>query len=281
LARGPDPAWEGRLSDKTFDKIRRLVYDRAGISLQDGKQQLVVARLTRKLRQTGVRSFDEYFDRVVADRSGQSLVALIDALTTNYTSFLREPAHFEFLKNTVLPRLAPRDSGTIWCAAAATGEEPYSLLFSMQDVLGPPLRARARVLATDISSTALDAAKNAIYAEERFSGVPRQWLPDYLLRGDGKYKGLYRVKPEMRNLVDFRRLNLIEQFTMREPFPAIFCRNVMIYFDKSTQERVVRRLSMFLEPGGYLFVGLSEGLTGIRHELRFVQPAIYQKPERQ
>lgn len=268
-----------QLSDQTFEKIRRLVYDQAGISLQDGKQPLVISRLNRKLRETGAKSYEEYLRGVEGDKTGQSLISLIDALTTNFTSFLREPAHFDFLRNTILPKLARRDSVEIWCAAAATGEEPYSLIFTMLDVLGRSPAARARVLATDISMGALATAREATYPAERFAGVPQEWLPNYLLRGDGKYDGLYRVKPDIANLIEFRRLNLVEPFTMQGSFPVIFCRNVMIYFDKPTQARVVHRLAMFLEPGGYLFVGLSESLMGVQHELRFVKPAVYQKSD--
>jgi chemotaxis protein methyltransferase CheR len=266
------------LSPRTFDKIRRLVYDKAGIDLKEGKEQLVTARLGKKLRETKTHSFEEYMRGVENDATGESLIALIDALTTNFTSFLRETAHFDFLRTEVLPRLKNRSVVEIWCAAAATGEEPYSLLFSMFDQLGGPLKSNCKLLATDISTRALRAAQKGVYPAERFSSCPKEWLPKYLLRGDGEFKGLYQVKPDMIRRIEFTRLNLIEAFDVGRTFPLISCRNVMIYFDKPTQEKVVARLTTFLEPGGYLFVGHSESLTGMGHTLKFIKPAIYQKP---
>lgn len=265
------------LSRRTFDKVRRLVYDKAGIDLREGKEQLVSARLGKKLRETMCRTYEEYLHVVESDGTGESLIALIDALTTNYTSFLREMEHFHFLRQEILPKLAGRDAVEIWCAAAATGEEPYSLMFTMLDVLGDPLRTPCRLLATDISTRALHAARKGIYPAERLAECPKEWLPKYLLRGEGEFTGLYQVKPEVARRIDFRRLNLIEEFNVGSQFPLISCRNVMIYFDKPTQERVVNRLASFLEPGGYLFVGHSESLTGLKHSLKFVKPAIYQK----
>lgn len=266
------------LSSRVFDKIRDLVYQRAGIDLRNGKENLVSARLSKKLRETGCATYEEYLDRVLRDTSGESLTALIDALTTNFTSFLREPAHFEFLKKEILSVIGSRDKVEIWCAAAATGEEPYSLAFTLLETLGMNAAYRCRILATDISTRALETARKGIYPAERFDGVPKEWLPRYLLRGDGDYKGFYRVRPEVARIVEFRRLNLIEPFTHAVLYPLISCRNVMIYFDKQTQERVVERLAAFLEPGGYLFVGHSEGLTGVQHSLRFAKAATYQKP---
>jgi len=267
------------LAPRTFDKIRRLVYEKAGIDLRDGKQQLVSARLGKKLREHNCRSFEEYLRNVETDRTGKSLIALIDALTTNFTSFLRETAHFEFLKKVILPKLARREIVEVWCAAAATGEEPYSLLFTMLDHFSAPGGPQCRLLATDISTRALEMAGKAVFSKERFSEVPQEWLPKYLLRGHGDFEGLYQVKPEVTRKAEFRRLNLIEPFNPGRSFPLISCRNVMIYFDKPTQERVVQRLASFLEPGGYLFVGHSESLAGTKHPLCFVQPAVYQKPE--
>jgi chemotaxis protein methyltransferase CheR len=266
------------LSPRTFERVRKLVYDTAGIDLRQGKETLVSARLNKKLRQLGHTSYEAYLDEVAADHTGDSLTALIDVLTTNFTSFLREPAHFEFLEKTILPAIADRPRVEIWCAAAATGEEPYSLAFSLLEFFGSDAASRCRILATDISTQALAKARAAVYAAERFEGVPKPWLPKYLLRGEGKSKGLYKVKPDVARMVDYRRLNLIEPFTPDGgPFPLISCRNVMIYFDKPTQEKTVNRLSQFLEPGGYLYIGHSESLSGINHSLTFVKPAIYRK----
>jgi chemotaxis protein methyltransferase CheR len=264
------------LSPKTFDRIRRLVYDTAGIDLRSGKEQLVSARLGKKLRENSCRTYEEYLSGVESDRTGESLIALIDALTTNYTSFLRETAHFDFLRQVILPKLCERDVIDVWCAASATGEEPYSLIFTMLDALRGNLRTQCRLLATDISTRALKAAQKGVYPAERFAACPQEWLPRYLMRGDGAFKGLYQVKPEVARRIEFRRLNLIEAFSVTRKFPLISCRNVLIYFDKPTQEHVINRLASFLEPDGYLFVGHSESLAGIKHPLKFVKPAIYQ-----
>ena len=260
------------LTPETFGRIRRLVYEKAGIDLRNGKEQMVSARLTRKLRENKCATYEDYLRGVESDRTGEQLVSLIDALTTNFTSFMRETAHFDFLRETVLPNLTDRRQIDVWCAASATGEEPYSLMFTMLDAT-----SRCRMLATDISTRALATARQAIYPAERFSACRKDWLPKYLLRGDGDFTGLYQVKPEVSSRIDFRRLNLVEDFDPGQKFPLISCRNVMIYFDRPTQERVVSRLTMFLEPGGYLFVGHSERLVGINHSLRLVKPAIYQR----
>ncbi len=268
---------ELKLSQPSFDKIKRLIYDKAGIDLQNGKEQLVAARLAKLVRAHHFQSYDQYLDFVAADRSTNSLIELVDALTTNFTSFLREPAHFEFMQRIIFPALASRPQIKIWCAAAATGEEPYSLLFSALENLAGSGRS-CQILATDISTKALATARQGVYPADRFSPVPKDWLPKYLLRGSGDAAGLYRVKPDLQKLMEFKQLNLIEPYNLNGQFPLISCRNVMIYFDKPTQQKVVDRLVMHLEPGGYLFIGHSDGLTGITHKLTFVQPAIFQKP---
>ena len=268
------------LSSRTFERVRKLVYDAAGIDLRQGKETLVSARLNKKLRQLGYKTYEAYLDQVSADSTGESLTALIDVLTTNFTSFLREPAHFEFLEKQILPVIANRGRIEVWCAAAATGEEPYSLAFTLLEALGPTAVNRCRILATDISTQALTKARAGIYPAERFDGVPKPWLSKYLLRGEGSSQGLYKIKPEVARMIEYRRLNLVESFTPDGgPFPLISCRNVMIYFDKPTQEKTVNRLSQFLEPGGYLYIGHSESLSGINQPLTFIKPAIYRKPE--
>ena len=264
-----------RLKLQEFDAIRRLAYQKFGLDLRNGKEELVAARLGKKIRQHGFNSFEEYYQHVVSDPSGEALIGMIDSLATNHTSFLREPAHFEFLRQVVLPELAARSHLDFWSAACSTGEEPYSLAFTLADQLSPASFSGIRILATDISTKVLRIAQRAVYPEERFQNFSRTWMTRYLLRGEGQWKGSYRVKPHIRSQVEFSRLNLIEPFPLGRLFSAIFCRNVMIYFDKPTQEKVIGRLSDCLEPGGYLFVGHAESLTGINHPLRYVRPAIY------
>jgi chemotaxis protein methyltransferase CheR len=207
------------------------------------------------------------------------LIGMIDALATNHTGFLREPAHFDFLRDQILPALAGRHTIDIWSAACSTGEEPYTIAFTAMENMLSSDYGRLRILATDISTKALDSARHATYPAERFAELPPGWMPRFLLRGQGRWKGWYRIKPEVSGRVEFARLNLVEPFSHTRRFPLILCRNVMIYFDKPTQERVVNRLAGHLEPGGYLFVGHAESLTGVDHPLQYVRPAIYRKPD--
>ena len=266
------------LSPHQFEQIRRLAYQQFGLDLREGKQELVNARLGKLMRRHGFTSFEQYQQYLEADSSGEALIELIDALTTNFTSFLREPAHFEFLAAELAPRWAKRDQISIWSAACSSGEEPYTaaitLLEQWRGKRGPLLS----ILATDISTRALATAVQGIYPAERFQSFPAEWMSRYFLRGHGRWEGWYKVKPEVRRLIAFRRLNLIDPFSHPKPFALIFCRNVMIYFDRPTQQQVVAKLAACLEPGGYLFVGHSESLTGKTAGLIYVQPAIYRKP---
>ncbi len=265
------------LSDRTFEKIRKLIYEKAGIDLRQGKQTLVSARLGKKMRESGLRDYDAYLDGVMADKTGESMIALIDALTTNYTSFLREPQHFQFLRDEILPAVAKRKQIDIWCAAASTGEEPYSLAFTLLDTLGPAAITQAQILCTDISTRALATATQGIYAADRLTGMPASWRSRYMSPGQGTYQGFYQVRSEVKRMIQFQRLNLIESFTHPATFPLISCRNVMIYFDKQTQQSLVNRMAHYLDPGGHLFIGHAESLSGIEHGLKFIAPAIYQR----
>lgn len=265
------------LSPAEFERIRALARDRFGLDLRQGKEELVKARLGKLIRQGGFSSFRQYLDHVQADRTGESLVNLIDALTTNYTSFLREPAHFDFLTNHLLPAWAGRRSVRIWSAACATGEEPYSLACALLEKLGPEPAMDFQILATDISTRALAAAERGVYPASRLEEIPAAWVKRFFLKGHGRSEGYVKVRPEVRSRIEFRRLNLIEPFQHPEPFALIVCRNVMIYFDRPVRQHVVQRLTDSLEAGGYLFVGHSESLAGFRSGLQYVRPAIYRK----
>ena len=266
------------LTPGEFEKIRRLAHEKFGLDLKQGKQELVSARLGKILRSSGFHTFGEYYDHVAADRTGEALTALIDALTTNYTSFMREPAHFEFLRRTLAPELGGRSGARIWSAACATGEEPYSIAMCLSEELDAAQLSGLRILASDISTQALETARRGIYAAERVKDLPAGWLQKYFLRGTGKWSGACRVRPELRGRIEFRSINLTEPLSDIPLCAVIFCRNVMIYFDKPTQEDLVRRLADRLEPGGYLFTGHSESLLGGRDCLEYVRPAIYRRP---
>lgn len=264
------------LSQHDFDQISELAFQTAGIDLKDGKQELVQARLGKKIREGKFGSFKEYYQHVVADKTGDELIALLDALTTNFTSFLREPAHFDFLRKTILPNL--HGQIRIWSAACSTGEEPFTIAFSILEELGMTALSRISILASDISSRALAKAGRAAYLAERFTECPPDWPRKYMLRGSGTSEGWYLIKPAIRRLIDFRRLNLMDTFHPPQLFQVIFCRNVMIYFNKETQAQLVNRFAGCLQPGGYLLIGHSESLTGLKHPYEYIKPAVYRKP---
>lgn len=273
----PDSAWAAVLPEirpNEFEHIRRLAQATFGLELRTGKERLVSARLGKYVRTGGFKSFDEYFRHVQADSTGESLLALIDALTTNHTAFLREPQHFRVLVNRVLPQLR-RGHLTFWSAASSSGEEAYSMLFSALD--SGQVVEHLRILATDICCRVLAAGEKGIYDSHRLSGVPPAWLSKYFERYPGAETNLWRVREQFRSMVEFRRVNLMDAVPASPKFPVIFCRNVLIYFSRATQQAVVNRLAGALEAGGYLFTGHAESLTGLDHPLEYVQPAVYQK----
>ena len=266
------------LTEREFREIRELAYRSFGLDLKPGKEALVNARLARRVEQLGLGSLSEYVEAVKRDRTGEELERLINALTTNHTSFLREPQHFALLREAVLPALAARGAVRIWSAGCSTGEEPYTILFTVAEALPPAGLAQVQILASDISTRVLEKAQAGIYPGERLEGLPPGWAQRFFQRGEGRWEGSVRVKPQWRARIEFRRLNLMEDFSHLPRFHVVFCRNVMIYFDKPTQERLVRRFADRLEPGGWFLIGHSEGLMGVRHELQYVQPAVYRKP---
>jgi chemotaxis protein methyltransferase CheR len=266
-----------QLSRKEFELFRVLAYETSGLDFPDNKQHLVSTRLARNMRELGIYSFDDYYRHVTSDESGASLAEMIDALTTNHTSFAREPAHFEFLRRKILPGLRDRARINIWSAACSTGEEPFSIAFTLADE-GVPF-GQLGILATDISTRVLETARKGVYPVERVEGIPAEQTKKYLVRGTGKWTDWYLVRKEVRASIDFRQHNLMGKVDGIGVFPVIFCRNVMIYFDRNIQEGLVNRLAEHLEPGGHLFIGHSETLNGLDQPLEYVQAAVYRKPQ--
>jgi chemotaxis protein methyltransferase CheR len=263
------------LSSREFDAIRQVVHERAGIHLVAGKERLVQTRLAKRVRSLGLRSYGAYLERVMADRTGEELRLMIDVLTTNKTSFFREQAHFDFLQRTWLPEIqAARRELRIWSAGCSTGEEPYTIALFLLEHAPEVVRRGVRILATDISDRVLERARAGRYDAEVLGPVNGALRQRYFER---EPDGRFRVGQEVSSLVSFARLNLVEQWPMRGPFDVIFCRNVMIYFDKPTQQRTVQRMWSLLREDGLLLVGHSESLTGIRHDYRYVQPAVYRR----
>ncbi len=265
------------LTNAEFHGVVALVARVAGIQLRPGKESLVRSRLSRRLRALGIATVTEYLELVERAPSRTELAEMIDALTTNKTSFFREVEHFHLLERTLLPALARRDAPIwIWSAGCSTGEEPYSVAMSARDALGPSA-SRVRILATDISARVLRRARAAEYNASALRVVAPAAQRAYFESVPGD-QTLVRPTASIRELVDFATLNLMDPWPESGPFDVIFCRNVMIYFDKPTQERLVTRLTAMLAPGGHLMVGHSESLSGLRHDLGYVQPATYRAP---
>jgi len=265
------------LDAATFEEICRLIYDRVGITLNEKKEALVQARLGKRLRTLGLTSYRDYIDLVNADESGEEITHLVDAITTNVTHFFRENHHFEFLATTLKPWAGEKqDRFRIWCAAAATGEEPYSIAITVLETLGD--RTDTRILATDISTRALAEARAARYPQRDTATVSDHILKTYFSRLSSPEGAVYEVNDRARQLVTFARLNLsTPPFPMKGPFDVIFCRNVMIYFDNTVRKRLLDNCYGLLRPGGYLLVDHAKSLSGMLSNFKFVAPAIYVK----
>jgi chemotaxis protein methyltransferase CheR len=266
------------LSAAEFHHIRSLVHRVSGIDLHPGKEGLVKSRLTKRLRALGIDTFEDYLAHLERDASGGELAMMVDVLTTNKTSFFREPKHFDYLRDHVLPTLRSRGGAIrLWSAACSTGEEPFSIAMVLSDELGPQSASAARILASDISARVLAHAAASMYEEEVLRDVPHPLIGRHFTLARTSPTRAYRVNDALRSMVRFARLNLIGPWPMRGPFDVIFCRNVMIYFDQPTQQRLVHRFWEILAPGGHLFVGHSESLNAFTHQFRYVQPAVYVK----
>lgn len=277
--------WSGAaLGAAEFRRLADFIHAHCGIRLPSAKRIMVESRLRKRLRALGLSSFREYCDLVFGARGGGERLHLVDALTTNKTDFFREPQHFEYLLRTALPQLV-RDFGAgvrrplaVWSAACSTGEEPYTLAMVLAEVAGKIAGFRFQILATDISTRVLEHARRGIYAADRVEPVPAALRRKYLLRSRDRARNLVRVAPQLRGLVKLRRLNLLDDdLGLRERQDAIFCRNVLIYFDRETQEGVLNRLCRHLAPGGYVFLGHSETINGLGVPLRPVAPTIYRR----
>ena len=258
------------LTSAQFSRVAALLYEHCGIAMRPGKEGLVRARLAKRMRKLSIPDFAEYLELVGDNPAHAEFGEMVDALTTNKTSFLRERSHFDYLRETVIPSLG--NTARIWSAGCSSGEEAYTLAMLLLDSNVPGTARDVRILATDISQRMLTAARTATYSADLMVDVPAEWQRRYWTRGADNS---YVATPAVRALVKFASLNLMEHWPMRGPFDAIFCRNVMIYFDKQTQQRLVERFWTLLRPGGHLFVGHSESLTGTSHRFRYVQPAVY------
>lgn len=258
-AQGREFVW----TDADFDRVQSLIYQRAGISLHDGKHAMVYSRLSRRLRDTGHQSFKDYLGWLET-HDGPEWQEFVNALTTNLTSFFREQHHFEIFASHLKSRPASI-TWRVWCNAASTGEEPYSIAMTALETLGP--KANFSLTASDIDSKVLVSAAQGVYRLEGpgLKGVNTERMQRFFLRGKGANEGMARVRPELQQLIQFLSVNLIrDDWPFREPFDVVFCRNVMIYFDAPTQRKVLERIHRVMAPGGLLFVGHAENFSESR-----------------
>ena len=263
------------LSQRDFDRVRRLIHERAGISLGENKHNMVYSRLARRLRALGLDNFSHYLDGVESGQLAED-TEFVNSLTTNLTSFWREAHHFPILAAHLRRRVATgAGSFKVWCCAASTGEEPYTIaITALQAGAGNAFR----LLATDIDTNVLDIARAGMYSMEKLENADPAVVQKHFLKGKGANAGKVKVRPEVAALVEFRQLNLLDgSWPLRGPFTAIFCRNVMIYFDKPTQYAVLRRLAALLEPGGLLFAGHSENFPESKDWLRPCGRTVYER----
>lgn len=270
LSQGREFAW----TSADFARVQALIYQRAGISLHDGKHAMVYSRLSRRLRETGHTSFNEYLSWLET-HDGPEWQEFVNALTTNLTAFFREQHHFEIFASL----LKSKPAGTpwrVWCNAASTGEEPYSIVMTAFEALGT--NANFKLTASDIDSRVLATAANGVYRMDSVKGLSTERLQRFFLRGKGGMEGMVRAKPELRKAIDFMSVNLIrDDWPFREPFDAVFCRNVMIYFDAPTQRKVLERIHRVLKPGGMLFVGHAENFSESRDLFTLRGKTVYER----
>lgn len=264
-----------QLSAAEFKKVKEIIYNYCGIDLQQGKEALVQSRLMKRVRRLGLQNISEYFKYLGNDASGVEFLNMVDVITTNKTSFFRENKHFDFMRAVVLPKAAGRDVKW-WSAGCSTGEEPITCGITLHEARKEHAWSSVKILATDISREVLTIAKNGIYPTQRMEDVPAPILKKYF---EPTYEGHYQIIDSIRDMITYGRLNLMENWPMQGDFQIIMCRNVMIYFDRKTQQELVNKFHALIEPGGYLFLGHSESISADNKNFKNVAPAVYQKLE--
>lgn len=262
------------ITDSEYNLFREFIYEEAGINLSDKKKTLVVSRLSKRLRHYSLDTFKEYFALVCTSPEHGERQVTIDLLTTNETYFFREPKHFEFLEEAILPQWQGTKTLRVWSAASSTGEEAYSIAMLLDDKLG---RRSWDIFGSDISSTVLKTARQGLYQQDRIDGIPKEYLRKYCLKGVDEYEGSLLIDKKLRRRTTFAPVNLKKPLGNLGPFDIIFLRNVLIYFDVQTKKQIIRQLVEKMHPEGYLFVGHSESLKGIHDGLETVIPTVYRK----
>ncbi|MBQ0131421.1 MAG: methyltransferase domain-containing protein [Comamonas sp.] len=271
VAQGREFAW----TSADFSRVQALIYKHAGISLHDGKHAMVYSRLSRRLRETGHESFDGYLTWLEKQGDAREWQEFVNALTTNLTAFFREQHHFDILAQHLKSKPASTP-WRVWCNAASTGEEPYSIVLTALESLGA--NANFKLTASDIDSKVLASASNGVYRMENVKNLSQERLQRFFMRGKATNAGMVRVKPELRRMIDFMQVNLIrDDWPFKEPFDIVFCRNVMIYFDAPTQRKVLERIHRVLKPGGMLFVGHAENFSESRDLFALRGKTVYER----
>jgi chemotaxis protein methyltransferase CheR len=276
----PDP-----ITPNEYEFIRKTVYEHSRINLGPSKKELVMARLSKRLRALNLASYAEYITLIKSPAGRDEMTNLIDSISTNHTYFFREPQHFDFLSQVILPEFCedPSKRGSwqfkVWSAATSSGEEPYTISLILDDYFNTRVKGWTwSILCTDISTRVLAKAEEGIFSKDRIGPVRPDWLMRYFDKGVGESDGFFRVKDEIRRNLTFKALNLLApSYPFRETFQVVFCRNVMIYFDRETQQELVNKIYPLIEPGGYLIIGHAESLTNVKHPFKLIKPSIYRK----
>lgn len=256
-----------------FERVRKLIYQHAGISLSPVKQDMVYSRLARRLRATGSRSFTEYLD-ALEKNGGDEWERFVNSLTTNLTSFFREPHHFPIFADH-LQKLGTRRPIRVWCSAASTGEEPYSIAMTVAETFGSNC-SHVSIIASDLDTNVLETGRKGVYPVERVEKLSPERLRRFFLRGTGSQAGYVAVRPELKTLINFQRINLLDaSYPLKGPLDVIFCRNVMIYFDKPTQYKILSRFAPMLQPDGLMFAGHSESFMHAADLFRSLGKTVY------
>lgn len=266
-------------TDNNFNTLRKIVGEQTGISLSDHKRDLVYGRLTKRLRILGVGSFDEYCD-LLQNNPGDEMEHFTNAITTNLTSFFREQHHFDFLSQELILELLEKNQHSrlrIWSAGCSTGEEPYSIAITLRESIPNIDRHDIRILATDLDSNVVKQAASGIYPVSRVENMPKEKLRRWFHKGKGDRAGHVKVRNELQNMISFRQLNLMHEWPMRGHFDIIFCRNVVIYFDKPTQSVLFDRFANQAQEQAHLFIGHSENLNNVTDRFSLIGKTIYRK----
>ncbi len=258
-------------SEKEFILFQKLVYNRLGISLPIQKRVMLGHRLIKRVRQTGSLNFTEYFTYINLLENAVELEIALELITTNETFFFREDKHFEYLTHHVLPNISPNETLKIWSAACSTGEEPYSIAMLLQHHYPAPWK----LIASDVNNSVIEHAKKGIYINERTKFLPDEYRKAYCVKGVDQFEGYMRVKPQLRNKIDFFNFNLLDDMESLGKLNLIFIRNVMIYFDDDVRQKIINKITRILVPEGWLFISHSETLHGLKHEFELIHPAIY------